>query len=293
MEENGLDYDYHYSPSRWSHRLSPDDVIDSHIKTVKEGTRTAKWSLEVETDISYGPTPFQKLDVYIDKKTSKKGSPILIFIHGGYWQDLSREMSGYLAPPLCHAGATVIPVGYDLAPSVSMDEIVSQIKRAVAFIFKLAKERQSSGIYLCGHSAGAQLAAIMLTSEFGEDDAFDCELIKGALLVSGVYDLRPLVSTYINEPLKLTSEDAWRFSPSNFISEIANQSRGREILLAVGEYDPPEFRRQTGEMEKSLRDKGIKTRYFDIPDTDHFNVVEKLQQENYTLTQVGLYCYIV
>ncbi|XP_050389964.1 kynurenine formamidase [Patella vulgata] len=288
MADTGLDLEYHYSPSKWSHRYSPDDVIDAHIKFIEDNTKTAKWCLEVETDICYGKTQNQKLDVYIDKNTNKKGSPIFVYIHGGYWQALSREISGFMAPPLAQAGATVVAIGYDLAPTASMDEIVLQVKRAMAFIFKLAKERQSSGIYLCGHSAGAHLAAMMLTSEFEEDDAFDCELIKGAVLVSGIYDLRPLVTTSINEPLKLTREDAWRFSPSNFINEIARMCQSREINLAVGEYDPPEFRRQTGEMEKSLRDKGVKTKYYDIPDTDHFNIVEKLHNAKYTLTQACL-----
>ncbi|KAK6194427.1 hypothetical protein SNE40_000062 [Patella caerulea] len=291
MADKGLDLEYHYSPSRWSHRYSPDDVIDAHIKFMEDHTKTAKWCLEVETDICYGKTQNQKIDVYIDKKTNKKGSPIFAYLHGGYWQALSREDSGFLAPPLAQAGATIVTIGHDLAPTASMDEIVLQVKRALAFIFKLAKERQSSGIYLCGHSAGAHLAAMMLMSEFEEDDAFDCELIKGAVLISGIYDLRPLVTTYVNEPLKLTREDAWRFSPSNFINEIARMSQSREVILAVAEYDPPEYRRQTGEMEKSLRDKGVKTKYYDIPDTDHFNIVEKLHNANYTLTQVKYSSY--
>ncbi|XP_046547970.1 kynurenine formamidase-like [Haliotis rubra] len=140
------------------------------------------------------------------------------------------------------------------------------------------------GIYLCGHSAGGHLAAMMLACEFAEDDAFDSEMIKGAALISGVYDLRPLTKTYVNDPLKLNEEDAWRFSPANFIAEIAGLSQQRDILIAVAEYDPPEFRRQSADLEKELSARKVKTRYMDVSDTDHFDVIEKLQKDSYRLT---------
>lgn len=283
--------DYHYSPSRWSHRMGSQEVLESHIKTVSDGSREAQWCLNVDADISYGPTERQKLDIYSQKNSAvKKGAPIFVFLHGGYWEEkmLTKDNSSYMAVPLTSAGATVVVVDYELCPDVSMDEIVAEVKRSMYYIFRLAKERQAGGIYLSGHSAGAHLAALMLMTSFQDDDAFDSELIKGAVLVSGIYDLRPLVKTSVNDSLKLTEEDAWRFSPANFIQEIAMQSRGRDILIVVGEYDPPEFRRQSGEFEKSLRDCGIRTRYMDIPDTDHFNVMEKLQSATYSLTKETL-----
>ncbi|GFN94427.1 kynurenine formamidase, partial [Plakobranchus ocellatus] len=90
----------------------------------------------------------------------------------------------------------------------------------------------------------------MLMSSFSDYDAFDSELIKGAVLVSGVFDVRPLTKTSTNDSLKLTEEEAWRLSPMSLVDDIAIQSRHRHIIIAVGEYDPPEFRRQSGEMEK-------------------------------------------
>ncbi|XP_071111598.1 kynurenine formamidase-like [Haliotis cracherodii] len=277
--------DYHYSPSRWSHRYGPDEVIDAHIKSVTEGSKVAHWCLDCDSDIPYGTGKKQKLDIFNAKNAKRNGLPILVYIHGGYWQNLSLEMSGFMAPPLCKAGATVISVGYDLAPEASMDRIVSEIKQAMRYILRYAKEHQSRGIYLCGHSAGGHLASMVLACEFAEDDAFDSEMIKGAALVSGVYDLRPLTKTYVNDPLKLNEEDAWRFSPANFVSEIAGLSQQRDILIAVAEYDPPEFRRQSADMEKDLSSRKVKTRYMDISDTDHFDVIEKLQKDSYSLTK--------
>ncbi|XP_046547976.1 kynurenine formamidase-like [Haliotis rubra] len=300
--------DYHYSPSRWSHRFGPDEVIEAHLKSVTEGTKVAHWCLECDSAVTYGTGEKQKLDIFNAKMPRKMNRlPVLVYLHGGYWQHLGLEMSGFMAPPLCKAGATVISVGYDLAPEASMDKIVSEIKQAMRYILRYAKERQSRGIYLCGHSAGGHLAAMMLACEFAEDDAFDSEMIKGAALISGVYDLRPLTKTYVNDPLKLNEEDAWRFSPANFIAEIAGLSQQRDILIAVAEYDPPEFRRQSADLEKSvvpeppldppmkwsvvkeLSARKVKTRYMDVSDTDHFDVIEKLQKDSYRLTTRGTY----
>lgn len=278
--------DYHYSPSRWSHRLGPDEVIVDHIDSMERASKESKWTLETEADVSYGESEKEKIDVFHKIGAPKKGAPIFVYFHGGYWQikEIGRENSSFMAVPLCNAGATVIVVGYDLAPDVSMDTTVLQVKRAMRLIIKLAKERESSGIYVSGHSAGGHLAALMLMVSFS-DDAFDCELIKGAMLVSGVFDVRPLTKTTTNDPIKLTEEDAWRFSPMSLVDDIAQLSRHRHIVIAVGEYDPPEFRRQSGEMEKALRDRGIKTSYVDVPDTDHFNVIDKLRDGKYLLTK--------
>ncbi|KAK7095064.1 hypothetical protein V1264_006525 [Littorina saxatilis] len=240
--------EYHYTPSRWSHRMGPQQVLESHVKVTSDGTSEAKRCLEVKAGISYGSTDKQKLDVYSRKNSAgKKGSPIFVYIHGGYWQEkvVNRENAGFLAQPLAAAGATVIPIGYELCPDVSLDEIVSEVKKAVCFIIELAKKRQASGVYLCGHSAGAHLAAMMLT-----DCQDDGELIKGAVLVSGVYDLRPLVKTSVNDALKLTEGDAWRLSPGNVVKDIASRSVDRDILIAVGEHDSPEFHRQSTELEE-------------------------------------------
>ncbi|CAG5115539.1 unnamed protein product [Candidula unifasciata] len=287
--------EFHYSPSRWSHRMGPDEVIANHVEAVEKGSRISMWTLDCEAAVSYGNSQGQKMDIFHKKNTPKRGAPIMVYIHGGYWQikELNRENSSFLAVPLCNAGATVIALGYDLAPEVSLDRIIFQVKKALQLIIDLAKERQSRqvtfiilvGIYLAGHSAGAHLAIMMLMAEFSEEDEFDSELIKGAVLVSGVYDLRPLTKTSNNVALKLSEDEAWRYSPLNFIQEISHQSQNRHIIVAVGEYDPPEFRRQSGEIEKMLRDNGVRTNYIDVPDVDHFSIVDKLAEPGYLLTK--------
>lgn len=251
-----------------------------------QASQNSLWTLDCETEISYGDTERQKMDIFHKKNASKKGAPIFVYFHGGYWQEkaVKREICSFMAVPLCEAGVTVIPVGYDLCPDVSMGEILAQVKKAMQVIIQLGKERQSRGIYIGGHSAGAHLSAILLSTVF-DDDAFDSELIKGGVLISGVFDLVPLTKTSVNKPLQLSEQEAQKYSPLYFISEMAQICLNRHILVAVAEYDPPEYRRQSGEMEKKLRDCGVKTTFLDIEETDHFNLVEKMSMTNYRLTK--------
>ncbi|CAL1539544.1 unnamed protein product [Lymnaea stagnalis] len=170
--------DYHYSPRRWSHRMAPEAVTVAHLEALVQGSRNSLWTLDCETEISYGDSERQKFDIFHKKNASKNGAPMFAYIHGGYWQvkEVSREVSSFMAVPLCNAGASVISIGYDVAPDVSLNTIVLQIKRALCLIIKIAKERQSSGIYLSGHCVGAHLAAMMLMADL---DGFDRDLIKG------------------------------------------------------------------------------------------------------------------
>ncbi|XP_053396077.1 kynurenine formamidase-like [Mercenaria mercenaria] len=273
-----------YSPSRWSHRMGSDDVINAHIKTLTEGSNLARECVDCEVGFSFGLSEKEKFDVF-GAKTLPGDAPIFVYIHGGYWSALGREMSSFMAPVLCKAGAVVVSVGYDLAPQANMDEIVSQVKKAVSFVLTMATRRGSSGVYLCGHSAGAHLAALMLSQNWLEETMVSPGMIKGAVLVCGVYDLRPLVNTYVNDPLKMTVEDAVRNSPVTHLDKIAGFSEKRRFIVAYGDHDPPEFQRQSTEFNIALSSRGIQSTLMVIPDTDHFNVIENLQLEDYSLSQ--------
>jgi len=282
-----------YSPSRWSHRLGPNEVIPAHVKALTEGSELAKSTVECELGFPYGLSENEKLDIF-GANTLPSEAPIFVYIHGGYWQDLNREMSSFMVLPLTSAGAVVVVIGYDLAPKASLDEIVRQVKKGVAFVLNMAKRRGSSGVYLCGHSAGGQLAAMMLAQDWMNECMVSNSLIKGAVLVSGVYDLRPLVNTYVNDALKMTEEDALRNSPVNCQDVIIERSRQRKLLVVVGEHDPPEYKRQSIAFNTSLLGGGVQSIFMQIGDTDHFNVIDNLRQEDYTLTKeilrlMGLY----
>ncbi|NXE16879.1 KFA formamidase, partial [Lophotis ruficrista] len=141
------------------------------------------------------------------------------------------------------------------------------------------------GIYLCGHSAGAHLAAMALSTDWTEYGVVPD--IKGAVLVSGVYDLEPLLHTYVNDALDMSREVAQRNSPMLRVTPPAPAAAACEVLVAVAQHDSPEFRRQSQEYGQALRAAGWSVSMLDLAGVDHFDIIEKLSEDNYVLTQVG------
>ncbi|XP_056892821.1 kynurenine formamidase isoform X1 [Takifugu flavidus] len=275
--------DRQYSPSRWSHRMSADDVIQAHVKALKEGTVRARSLAQTLLNVPYGEGDGEKLDVYIPS-TSSLDVDLVIYLHGGYWQFLSKEESGFMAVPLVDKGVVVVAVDYDIAPKGNMDLIVSQVRRSVVSVVQ--QYSHISGLYLCGHSAGAHLAAMVLSTDWSQYSV--TPQIKGALLVSGIYDLLPILSTYVNDPLKMTEEVALRNSPSKFISQLKHSSSDCHIIMAVAENDSPEFHKQSEEYYKALEASGLNVSMENVANTDHFNIIEQLVDEEYHLTKLLL-----
>lgn len=272
-----------YSPSRWSHRMSADDVIKAHEKALKEGTDKARALAQTLLNVPYGEGDGEKLDVYIPR-TNSLDMPLIIYIHGGYWQFLSKEESGFMAVPLISKGVIVVAVDYDNAPKGNMDLIVSQVRKSVVSVIQ--QYSHISGLYICGHSAGAHLAAMILSTDWSQYSI--APQIKGAFLVSGIYDLLPIVSTYVNEPLKMTEEVAKRNSPTAMVQQLKTSSSDCHIIVAVAQHDSPEFRKQSEEYYKMLVASGLNVTLEDVPDTDHFNIIEQLVNEEYHLTKLLL-----
>uniref|UniRef100_A0A4W5QKU4 Kynurenine formamidase n=1 Tax=Hucho hucho TaxID=62062 RepID=A0A4W5QKU4_9TELE len=285
-----VDYKYfsshhlQFSPSQWSHRMSGDDVIKSHVTALKEGTQLARGLAQTLLNVPYGEGEGEKLDVYVPTTTSLD-VPLVIYLHGGYWQFLSKEESGFMAVPLVHKGVVVVAVGYDIAPKGNMDVMVSQVQRSVVSVVQ--QYSHISGLYLCGHSAGAHLAAMILSTDWSQYSVNP--QIKGAFLVSGIYDLLPILSTYVNEPLKMTEEVALRNSPSQLVPQLKLSSSNCDIVVAMAQNDSPEFRKQSEDYYKALEStEGLKVTLEDVPNTDHFNIIEQLVDGDYHLTQLLL-----
>ncbi|NXP09468.1 KFA formamidase, partial [Thinocorus orbignyianus] len=295
-----------YSPSRWSPRLGSDAVIQAHMEATAAGTQRARSGPRTLLNIPYGDGDREKLDIYFPAEPHD-AFPVLVYIHGGYWQCLSKDESGFAAPPLVSQGVALVAVGYDIAPEGRccpaepvpalvvprcppdppalcpghMDAMVLQVRRSLAFLVR--QFHGFSGVYLCGHSAGAHLAAMVLATDWSEYEATPD--IKGVVLVSGIYDLKPILLTYVNDALNMSQEVAQRNSPMLCIPPVVPKSC--EVLVAVAQHDSPEFRRQSQEYGQALRAAGWSVSLLDLAGVDHFDIIEKLSEESYVLTQVG------
>uniref|UniRef100_K7F915 Arylformamidase n=1 Tax=Pelodiscus sinensis TaxID=13735 RepID=K7F915_PELSI len=181
-------------------QYSPKDaVIEAHVRELAEGTRRAQDTLQTRLHVPYGDSDGEKLDMYLPTEPSG-AFPLLLYIHGGYWQFLRQTTPALGAPPwLAGPGAAGLPGFQCGAPGPS-----PPAHRSSPLL-------PSSGVFLCGHSAGAHLAAMVLSTDWGEYGVSPD--IRGAFLVSGVYDLEPITHTYVNSPLRMSREAAWTHSP--------------------------------------------------------------------------------
>ena len=240
-----------------------------------------------EVDFQYSPSKFAKrpladyLADYVSRSADQdalllrqQGTPLLIFIHGGYWQSLSAANSLYNGSRAIREGVALHAIEYTLAPHASIEEIINE---CIVDVKKTIAELQPTRVVIAGSSAGAHLAAMCAR------DAEISSRINGVALLSGVYDLRPLVCTPTNEPLRLTLETAAEVSPQLLpITSFAPQA-----LLAVGRYEPPEFIRQNAEFAGLLSTFNVATTATVVEDRDHFDLPYDLLQSG---TQVGDWC---
>jgi arylformamidase len=221
-------------------------------------------------DLPYGESAAERLDVF---PTPREGSPLLVYIHGGYWRALDKSDFSWIAPPFVDHGIAVAVVNYGLAPATPIEEIVRQMLRALAWIYRKADDLgfDPQRIYVSGHSAGGHLAAMMLAAlwqRYAGDLPGD--LVKGALTISGVFDLEPLVhAPFVNVDLHLDQERAATLSPARMLPATS-----APVYTAVGGLESHEFKRQSALLAKRWRRNVVR----DVPMAgfNHLTVNEEL-----------------
>jgi arylformamidase len=229
-------------------------------------------------DLSYGPTPRQAIDLFMP---GTEGAPLLVFIHGGYWQSRDRKDFSFVAGRLVERGAAVALIGYDLAPAVRMDAIVAQVRAGLAWLHRHAPEHgcDAGRLYLAGHSAGGHLAAMALATDWRALGLPE-DLIKGVCAISGVFDLEPIRRCYLNDVVGLDADEARRNSP------IHLALHGRcPVTVAVGELETRAFHEQSRTFATRLEREGWPCRLLVQPGVDHFGIIMSMAEPDAPLVQ--------
>ncbi len=218
-------------------------------------------------DISYGDSDNQILDVF---HTSNPGAPVLLFIHGGYWRALHKDGYSFIAPPFVDAGATVVVMHYDLVPQVSLDTIVDQTNRAIAWTYRNIAELggDPERLFIAGNSAGGHLAAMALAHDWAGEGLPD-DMIKGATLITGVMDCAPVLRISVNEDVRLDEDMARRLSPIHFPPK-----RALPLIVAVGGGEPEGWIALSRAYVRACEQAGIESSYMELPGLDHIAIGE-------------------
>ncbi|MEL6871468.1 MAG: alpha/beta hydrolase [Pseudomonadota bacterium] len=220
-----------------------------------------------ELDIAYGDGERHHYDLFQPEERADEAQ-LIAFIHGGYWQRGDRKNFSCIAEPLTKAGFAVALPSYSHCPDVGVMDIVAEMR---AFVVALHKKTGRKPLVV-GHSAGGHLAASMLTTDWSEHGSNHEDLVTDAYAISGVFQLRPLLRTSINDALELDKDAADAASPLLWDAP----KEGRRLVAAVGALESREFIRQSLEMAGAWGKAGATTECVVIPDANHFTVLDHL-----------------
>ncbi len=254
------DIEQQFNPRAWA-----TDVEEQHALRGRL-SRAARDRLKGEYDVIYGDTPRQKLDIY---RAGNPRAPIVVYLHGGYWRVGEKEKQAILAEPLVQAGFPVVMLGTDLCPAVTLDTIVEQVIRGIVWTANNGQRVGGNGrrIYLYGHSAGAHLAAMGLAQDWTQF-GLPADLICGGTLVSGIYDVEPVLHISVNDLIRLTADRVRSLSP-----QCHPPRRGVPLVLAAGSDEAPGWVAQTTEYADVCRNAGCSVEVIVVPHEGHFSTI--------------------
>ncbi|MGT2506153.1 alpha/beta hydrolase [Cupriavidus basilensis] len=248
-------------------------------------------------DLSYAdgePGPYredERLDYFPAEPGAVAGQapPLLVFLHGGYWRALDKRDHSLVAGALPRCGVSVAVVNYSLCPAVTVETILLQAVRSVAWLYRAADRlgHDGSRIFVAGHSVGGHMAAMMLTTlwpRVGSD--LPADLVKGVVSVSGLHDLEPLRrAAFLQIDLKLSESDVARLSPA-FLPPATDAP----LVTAVGGLEPEEYQRQTDLLRAGWAANAAApgAAHVPMPGRHHFNVMDDFAETDSALLRAVL-----
>ncbi|EJJ26703.1 alpha/beta hydrolase [Rhizobium sp. CF142] len=216
-------------------------------------------------DLSYGAHPRERIDYF----GSAEGGPVIAFFHGGYWQGREKSEYACVAAPYVAKGYDVAILEYPIVPDVMFALVIESCRRAVAWLSGYVEERRQrpAGIFLLGHSAGGHLASMVAVADW-QRFGLSASPVAGLCSVSGIYELEPVASSFVNKALKLSPTDCADLSPARF-APIGDFP----CLFGVGSSDTPAFLWQQDEVLRGWSGKSA-VEGLVLEGDDHFSILD-------------------
>ena len=270
-----------YYEAQYNNRALVPEHPQIIARWISESAKT-RATTRCELDLEYGTSYLEKLDLFFPEGPSKA---LLVFIHGGYWRSLDKNDFSFLAPAFTKQGITVATTNYGLAPQLRIDDIVRQSRVAITWLAQNVRRygADANQIYVSGHSAGGHLAAMMAATHWSSvSTILPMDLIKGAICISGIYDLEPIRFTSVNQEVRLDGAAVKRLSPA-----LMQPSAKFPMLMAAGGDESDEFKRQNKLLiERWSSATAMKD--IPLPGTNHFSVVEELARAESPMHRAAL-----
>jgi arylformamidase len=222
--------------------------------------------------IAYGPTEIEALDLF---KTGRAGAPINVFIHGGAWRQRAAKDYAFLAEMFVRAGAHFIALDFAGVESTGGDllPMADQVRRGVAWAYNNAASfgGDPTRLYVSGQSSGAHLGGCVVTTDWQKDYGVPNDIVKGALLCSGMYDLKPVRLSKRSEYVAFTDEIEEKLSSQRRLDRL-----NCPLIVAYGTYETPEFQRQNRDFAAAVKASGKPVTLLVGEGYNHFEMAEMI-----------------
>lgn len=230
-------------------------------------------------DVKYGMGKAERLDIF---PSPEQPAPLFIFIHGGYWHSQTKEDACSMASSFIRHNVAVATLEYTLLPEATLAETVREVRSAVAWLYHNSAQYgvDPERIYVGGSSAGGHLSGMLIASGWQDAYQVPANVIKGALALSGLYDIRPLCDIYINDWMRQTPEQAELLSPLFLLPE---KTIAPQVLLSVGGKETDGFKNQTLEYYEACKVKELNVELVGDENNNHFSLVNELANSKSTI----------
>lgn len=258
-----------------------DDAYDQSVWAPNQrhvNTRRNLWSertrvrLGPPERVAYGSTEIEKLDIY---KTKRANAPIHVFLHGGAWRGGLAKDFAYPAELFVTAGAHYVVPDFVWVQNAggSLMPMADQVRRAVAWVYKNATSfgGDPNRFYLSGHSSGGHLAGVILVTDWQNEFGLPPNIVKGALLMSGMYDLKPVRLSKRSDYVKFTDEMEQTLSTQRHLDKL-----NTPVIVAYGSLETPEFQRQSRDFAAALKAASKPVQLIVGEGYNHFELPETL-----------------
>lgn len=276
-----------YSAEELELQFNPRAAVPEHEAIAAAGqARSAAYraaAKDASFDVAYGAHPMETMDIF--RPANPGGAPVHVYIHGGFWRSRVKEDFSYVAGPLVDAGAIVCVVNYALCPEVTLDEIVRQMRACCAFLWQNTEIHggDRDRIHVSGHSAGGHLSAMLMATHWPAfADGLPVDLVKSGVLISGIYEIAPVMNISVQEAVRLTPEIAERNSPV-----LTTPATAAPIAVVVGGAESDEFRRQS-RLLAELWAGHAPVEFFELDGRNHFTVLSETADAGNRLTATRL-----
>jgi len=245
---------------------------------------------DVKKDLPYGDQERQVLDIYAPKDA--KNLPVVFWIHGGGWQTGDKEQIGEKPKAFVERGFVFVSTNYRLWPKVEMLTIFQDVAKSIGWVYKniATQGGDPNRIFVMGHSAGAQLAALMCIDErYLKAEGVPFNALKGCVPVDGdTYDVPAIIEVAETrarahgEPLPSKNGHRQKFGndPDKHkdYSAVTHVAKGKDIppflILYVASH--PDTSAQARRLAKVLKEAEVPATAFGAKGTDHSKLNDNL-----------------